>query len=732
MKKNDFLFEIGTEEIPAGYIGSAVNKLKDSFIKDLNELKLEYQDIFVYSTPRRLAIKIIGMDSTQKNETIEKIGPSKKASHDENGNLTKAGDGFLKSVGGKEEEIYFIETSKGEYIAIKIFLEGKATMTLLPQMMKNAIEKIAFPKTMKWGSGTVMFARPIRWIVALADDKILNFEYEGVVAGRKSYGNRYVGLDSHIKVLNVNQYPEILKEVKVLAHREHRRESIKSQIIEYSTHKQRPISGIDEKLLDIVTDLVEYPTAVKASFSRKYLDLPSKIITSTLSQNQKYFTKLDKDGNLDNEFYFVSNGDPAFSETIKIGNEKVVKARLDDAQFYFYEDTKKSLEQYVEKLDEVVFHAQLGTMLEKTERIVAMCNHLSDILFTPNKLFPKNNNENDLLISTNEQKKEDVLRAARLSKADLVTLMLSEKEFTALQGYIGMNYAMISGEKHEVAKAIYEHYMPRGHQDDLPSETIGAVLAVADKLDTICGIIGVGLLPTGSADPFAIRRAANGIVQIIDKYNFDFSLKCLIEKSFSYLAQKVDLKESLARTTQIVFVFFRQRIKWLLEEFYHIEYDVIEALDIFEWDKLIDIKNRAIALQDFKSQAMSQHSAIDTEVSTNFRILVLGFKRVSNILEKNDTDFTLNPAYLKDKSELILYHNMQNIQSEIKPLVSEMKYREALEKIVTLGTDIDIFFDKVLVMTDDVCLKNNRLALLKEIRMMFLKIADISKINFEG
>jgi len=198
------------------------------------------------------------------------------------------------------------------------------------------------------------------------------------------------------------------------------------------------------------------------------------------------------------------------------------------------------------------------------------------------------------------------------------------------------------------------------------------------------------------------------------------------------LAQKVDLKESLARTTQIVFVFFRQRIKWLLEEFYHIEYDVIEALDIFEWDKLIDIKNRAIALQDFKSQAMSQHSAIDTEVSTNFRILVLGFKRVSNILEKNDTDFTLNPAYLKDKSELILYHNMQNIQSEIKPLVSEMKYREALEKIVTLGTDIDIFFDKVLVMTDDVCLKNNRLALLKEIRMMFLKIADISKINFEG
>ena len=696
MEKSDFLFEIGCEEIPAGYIAGAVDKLKESFTNDLAELKLNYSAIEMFSTPRRLAIKILDIDNCQSDEEIEKSGPAKRVAYDENGNLSKAGQGFLTGAGANEKDIFILNTPKGEYVAVKVFLKGKETITLFPQMMKNAIERIVFPKTMKWGSHTFLFARPIRWFLAMNDDRVVDFEFNGVKSSNISYGNRYERLHNTDKFLHVNEYPKRLKKIKVSANRDIRKNFIQNQLDEFGDVLK------DERLLETVTDLVEYPTAVRATFDKKYLELPSKIITSTLSQNQKYFSIINSNGDLQNEFVFISNGDPECSDIIKIGNEKVVKARLEDALFYFKEDTKKPLSDFVQKLADVVFHAKLGTLLEKTERVSKICEY---IINCHCEVFIKENKKNPDF-------QNDVKRAAHLAKADLVTLMLGEKEFTKLQGYIGMNYALINGEKPEVAKAIYEHYMPRGQNDDLPSELISAVLAIADKIDTVCGIIGVGLIPTGSNDPFAIRRNANGVVQIIDKFNLNLSLSGLIKYTIGLLNDKIIEPE---KQNAIILDYFKQRIKWHLET-KNIGYDVLNALDICHWDNIQDISKRAIDLQSFKP-------------FKEFEVLVTGYKRVNNILEKNKIKIPLDTSILKEDAEINLHKHLLKIKEEIKPALEKLDYKEIMTAIVPLGTSIDTFFEKVLVMCEDTNLKNNRLSLLNEIKELFLKVADISQIS---
>lgn len=695
MKKINFLFEIGTEEIPASYLQNAVEKLEESFKKDLSEYKLNFDKINLYSTPRRLAVKILGLQETQNDETIEKTGPAKKVAFDEEGKLTKAGLGFLKGANAKEEDVFTISTTKGDYLAVKIFTKGKPAKEILPVIMKSAIEKISFPKTMKWGEGKFMFARPIRWIASLINEDILEFEFNNIRSGNTSKGIRFEKFDNEITINNVGQYPEILKEIKVIADRNERKEIIRKQIEKLSTEDF--IVSDDERLLEIVTDLVEYPTAVIAEFDKKYLELPSKIITSTLTQNQKYFSIVDKSGNLTNKFVFISNGNPAYSEIIKSGNEKVVKARLEDARFYYFEDTKKPLKDYVDKLNEVVFQAKLGTMYEKTTRIQNISHFIAQ------------------KIGLDESKIKLIEETALLSKADLVTLMLGEKEFTKLQGYIGMHYALKTGVDSNVAKAIYEHYMPRGQNDDLPSDITGAVVSIADKFDTVCGIISVDLIPTGSNDPFALRRAANGVVQIIEKYNFNISVSEILNLCFDNLKSKLD---EPCHNYSIVKDFFKQRIKWLLE-INSIEFDVIDALSIFDWDNINDIKNRAIDLQSFKKLP-------------EFNLLVSGFKRVSNILEKNKTDIDVNEELFTEENEKALYLKLKEIENEISPLLKDMQYRKIMEIIVPIGQYIDAFFDKVLVMCDDDSQKNNRLALLKRIKDLFLKIADISKISYEN
>ena len=703
MQKVNFLWEIGTEEIPAGYIKNASECIQNSFIHHLNNYSLKFETMDIFSTPRRLALKITGLDESQQNEQKEKLGPVRKVAFDEEGNITKVGIGFLKGIGATEKDLLFINTPKGEYIGVNLFIKGKYTKELLPAIMKETCAKIVFPKTMKWGTESFLFARPIRWFVALLDETIIDFEFCGVRAGRRTSGIRFDGLDNSVDIVNPQEYPEILKKVKVYANREERKQLIKKQLAQLNFGNTFMGSAQvleDNRLLDIVTDLVEFPTAVKATFDEKYLSLPAKIITSTLSQNQKYFSVVrtnEPSGSLLNEFVFISNGNPEHSEIIKIGNEKVVQARLADASFYFHEDIKHPLEYYVEKLSGVVFQTKLGTLLDKTNRLEKICGYLGK------------------MINLNSEKTHLLLRSARLCKADLVTLMLGEKEFTKLQGYIGMNYALITGVQPEIAQAIYEHYMPRGQNDDLPSGITGALLAIADKMDTVCGIMGVGLIPTGSQDPFAIRRSANGIVQIIDQHQLNISLSNLISEALSILHQQI---ADLEINFNLINNYFKQRIKWLLEEHYHIEYDVLNALDIFAWENIIEIRNRALDLQRYKTHE-------------DFKILVSGYKRVANILEKNKRENACSEYLLVETAEKELYAHLHKIKPEVETLVQSMAYTEVMDMIVPLGINIDAFFDQVLVMCDDQNLKINRLALLAEVKELFWTVADISKINYE-
>ncbi|HPR17041.1 MAG TPA: glycine--tRNA ligase subunit beta [Candidatus Cloacimonadota bacterium] len=696
MPVGDFLFELGVEEIPAGYIGAAVSKLRSGFETELKTANLSYERIKTYSTPRRFAIKISGLQLQQKDEILEKIGPAKAAAYDQNGNLTPAALGFLRGAGADARDIFVLDTPKGEKIAVRKEIKGKDAKAILLQIIPQIVAGLNFPKSMKWGDKNMNFARPIRWLIAFWENEILPVEINGLKAGNVSYGNRFQKPDNPVTIGSIDEYESRLATVFVIPDREERKQLIQQQLHALFVGSNLRIIE-DANLLEIVTDLVEYPTAVLADFKTEYLDLPPKVITSTLSQNQKYFAVQDENGSINNKFVFISNGDPLFSDLIKKGNEKVITARLEDADFFFREDSAISLEKFVSKLSEVTFQEKLGTLLEKTNRIEKLTDNIL-----------KN-------IKSNEPEKEAAQRAALLCKADLVSLMLGEKEFTKLQGYMGKMYALVCGEPQLVADAIYEHYMPRGERDELPATLPGAVVAIADKMDTVCGIIGVDMIPSGSKDPFALRRAANGIVQIIDKFGFEFNLHELIAFALHILEDKLPQKEN---NLPFLLEYFKQRTEWLLKQ-NDIAYDVIESVMHIDHAVLPDLMRRAQALQNFKQRP-------------DFLKLVLGFKRVSNIIADQKEAGEVDVKLLSDESEKLLFNEFGRLQAATKPLLAEKKYESVLEELVKFGTTIDKFFDEVLVNVDDADLRNNRYNLLARIRILFLQIADISRIVVEN
>ncbi|MBC8385647.1 MAG: glycine--tRNA ligase subunit beta [Candidatus Cloacimonetes bacterium] len=696
MQVKDFLLEFGIEEIPAGYIAGAVKTLNDFFRKRLNEEKLQFRKIKSYSTPRRITVKIEALQARQQDEVIERIGPAKNIAYDENGDLTKAASGFLRSANAAEEDIYFKQSAKGEKIAIKLEIEGKETKSILNCMIKEMITRFDFPKTMKWGNKNLEFARPIRWLVSLFGDEIIEFEIEGIKSGNISFGNRFQKLENIVSLKSADEYERILETVFVIADREKRKKIISDQLSELFSNSNEAIIP-DPKLLEIVTDLVEFPTAVIADFDQKYLVLPEQIIILTLSQHQKYFAVKDNSGKIVNKFVFVSNGDPEQSELIKLGNEKVIKARLEDAAFFFKEDTRKSLSEFVSKLKDVTFQAELGSLLDKTKRIEEIVEFLT------------------FELDLNEMEKQNSLRAALLCKADLVTLMLGEKEFTKLQGYIGKKYAELSNEPETVCDAIFEHYLPRGQNDELPKSITGSLVAIADKIDTICGIIGVDLIPSGSNDPFALRRAGNGIVQIIDEKKFEIDIHKLIDKTFEILIDKLPEPENnKSKVTE----FFKQRVSWLLKNS-QIDYDVIESVMHIDHSNIYDLKRRASDLHKFK-----QHD--------DFIKLVIGFKRVSNIILKGEIQDNVDESLLLDESEKMLFDQYLLLSESVKNYLLKKNYEKVMVRLVEFGKYINKFFDDVLVNTDDRKLKQNRYNLLGKIRKLFLRVADLNKIVVEG
>jgi glycyl-tRNA synthetase beta chain len=688
--------ELGCEEIPDKQLEIAFESVKSGFTRFLQEMQLSCEAFFVSGTPRRIYLSVEGLQARQQDVEVVKAGPAIGIAYNAEGNLSPAGQGFLKKTGAEASQIYTMETDKGSFIAVKFLQVGKPSEELLSQWLAKQIMQIPFAKRMIWNDPSAGFSRPLRWILALYNDKVLPLEFFGVQSGNFSFGNRYLGLNKPLAINNADAYPEILETNKVVASADKRRQMICEQLAGIFPNGDFRVIE-DQRLVDTVCNLVEYPWAVVGEFEEKYLSLPEKIIISTISQNQKYFSVKDAGGAMSNKFVFISNGDPKHSQLIKLGNQKVVNARLADAMWYFQEDTKHPLESFVPRLSEVVFQAKLGTMADKTKRIKQLCRFIAEELHLEKS-------ELDL-----------VLRCAHLCKADLVTTMLGEKEFTKLQGYIGMQYAASSGEDSQVAKGIYQHYMPRGSADELPDTLCGSIVAIADKMDTVAGIIGIGMLPTGSGDPFALRRSANGIVQIISARSWDVDLFALAARALDELKNYTSLDE---KARENLFAFLDQRVVGLLKE-QGTAYDVINSVMHIDKSHINDLENRARALQALKSHE-------------DFIRLVIGFKRVANIIANTKEFCAVNEQLLVEEAEKNLYLLLQKLHGDIDMALQAKDYGKALTHLIAFGVAIDNFFDAVLVNCDDEAIKNNRHALMWEVKQEFLRVADLSQIVLEA
>lgn len=683
------------EELPAAHFEPARNWLQSSFESFISESRLSFDELLVSGSPRRFFVLAKGLPSLQPDLVLERTGPSVNIAYGKDGELSPAALGFLKKNSAQPSDLQTQKTAKGDFLFLSIKQAGKPTSELLKTWIEGLLPAIPFAKKMIWETKELSFSRPVRWLCILWQEQVIELEIADIPCGQTSYANRHLGLDKSIHIPNPQAYLALMRENRVMAVRDERLLAIQQGLDEVFADSDYRVLP-DDRLAETVCDLVEWPSAVAAVFDDSYLTLPEKIITSTISQNQKYFSVIDQAGKLSNRFVFISNGDPSKSQIIKSGNEKVVNARLADAQWYFNEDISKPLKSYVPALEEVVFQADLGSMAAKVRRIEALCSWLCEKL------------------ELSDKESHKVMRCALLAKADLVTNMLGEKEFTKLQGYVGMQYALASGEDEEVATGIWEHYAPRGPNDALPQSLCGAIVALADKMDTVCGIIRAGLLPTGSADPFALRRAANGVCQIMLQRAWRISLDELIHKSQEILDQDIAANSSLdAKALN----FFVQRMQWLFKQ-EGIAFDVIESLRHLHLEAPIQFMEAALALSKIRE-------------SQDFGLLIIGFKRAANILENLVLTAELDPGAFVQEAENRLYDSLQDLHLQLDKALLQADFSQALQKLVSIGPTIDSFFDEVLVNSDDAALRSNRHALLNQIKHEFLRVADLSKLVIE-
>ncbi|MEN2259459.1 glycine--tRNA ligase subunit beta [Paraclostridium benzoelyticum] len=687
--KNYLLFEIGVEELPARYVNSAMDQLKTNIVKSFNENRITFDEVNIYSTPRRLTVIVNNICEKQSDLEEEVKGPAKRIAVDAEGNYTKPLLGFMKSKGIKEEDLYFKQVGKEEYAFGKIKQDGQLTSEVLKSILPEAIKSMTFPKAMRWGGKNMRFIRPIRWMVCILNDSVLDIELEGIVSSNTTKGHRFLG-ESEFEVNTLNEYLTKLEENFVILNQDERKELIKKQCDDVAKSLGGEIE-FDEELLEEVTHLVEYPTAFYGEFDEDYAKLPKEVVITPMKQHQRYFPVL-KDGKLLPNFIAVRNGDSHRIDNVKKGNEKVLEARLADALFFYKEDTKKSLESYIEKLKTVVFQAKLGTVYDKSLRIEKLANDILEKL-----------NETDI--------KEDTLHAAKLCKADLVTGMVFE--FTELQGVMGREYAKVSGENENVAEAIFEHYLPRFAGDILPATKSGIVLSIADKLDSIAGFFAIGIQPTGSQYPYALRRQALGIINILMDNNLDISLRELVSLTLdNYSFIEFDKDEVLNQIME----FFKDRIKNLFRDL-GIRYDVIDAILSSNIDDIADMYARAKAL----------NSWIDKGELVE---MLTAFNRVATLAEKAETN-EVNINLMREEAEFNLYQQFQEISSNVEHLLANKEYTKALDAFASLRPAIDNMFDSVMIMDKDEAIKNNRLAILKQIYDIMLNICDLSKIVYK-
>lgn len=687
--KNYLLFEIGVEELPSRFVNSTLEQIKNNLNKMLKENRITFNDIQTYGTPRRLTFIINEISERQENLEEEVKGPSKKIALDADGNFTKPALGFMKSKGLKEDDVCFKTVGKDEYIFGTIRQEGKQTSEVLKEILPEAVKAVTFPKAMRWGGKNIRFARPIRWILTLLNDSVLEIDLEGIKSSNITKGHRFLG-EKEFSVNSLEDYLEKLEKNYVILDQNKRKDMIKNQCIEVANSLGGEVEFEDD-LLEEITHLVEYPTAFYGEFDPDYVKLPKEVVTTPMQQHQRYFPVV-KNGKLLPNFIAVRNGDKYKIDNVKAGNEKVLEARLADALFFYKEDTKKSLESYIEKLKSVVFQAKLGTVYEKTLRIEKLS---LDIL-------------NMLGLSSES---DDAKRAAKLSKADLVTGMVFE--FTELQGIMGREYAKVSGENEAVSDAIFEHYLPRFSGDILPKTNIGIALSIADKIDSIVGFFAIGIQPTGSQDPYALRRQALGVLSILMDKKLELDLGEVIDYALNnYSNIEIDRQEVKAQIME----FFNERIKNLFREL-GIRYDVIDAVISADISDISDMHARAIELNNW----LEKDELVE---------MLTAFNRVSTLAQKSPSD-EVKEELLKEEAEIKLNSEFKDTQTKVEDLLKDKKYSEALDAFASLRPVIDNMFDSVMVMDKDESIKNNRLGLLKKIYDTMLKICDLSKIVYK-
>ncbi|MCA1031786.1 glycine--tRNA ligase subunit beta [Bacillus timonensis] len=689
MSKRDLLIEIGLEEMPARFVVDSMNQLADKMTSWLLEKNIRFDQVRSFSTPRRLAVLITDLAEKQEDQEIEAKGPAKKIALDNDNNWTKAAIGFTKGQNASVDDIYFKEINGVEYAHITKNIKGQETINELPEIEK-LIKNMSFPKNMKWGTEELKFVRPIKWVLALYGNEVFPLTISNVTSSNTTRGHRFLGTE--IEIPSPREYEQKLLSQYVIADSLERKEAIVQQIktIEQENNWVIPI---DQSLLDEVNNLVEYPTALYGNFEEDFLQLPEEVLITSMKEHQRYFPVKNKEGKLLPSFVTIRNGDHKHIGNVAKGNEKVLRARLSDANFFYQEDLKLKIDDLVKKLDSIVYHEEIGSLGNKVSRIKNISKDIAHLLKVDEKNLPH------------------IERAAEICKFDLVTHMVYE--FPELQGLMGEKYATLSGEHELVAKAINEHYKPRFAEDTAPSSDIGAIISIADKIDTIVSCFAIGIIPTGSQDPYALRRQAAGIVQILHTNRYNLCLESLLDHVLSIIGEAGILKKEKQEVLDQLIQFFKMRVKNVLSD-RGVRYDIIDAVLGSNIEKIDMVIQKAEVLEQQKS-------------SESFKEVIESLSRVLNISKKGEIG-EINQDLFASDEEKNLYEKYVLVQTEVKGSMESNDAHKAFTSLASLQHEIDSYFENTMVMSEDENVRKNRLTQMALIAEVIYLFADMNAL----
>jgi glycyl-tRNA synthetase beta chain len=693
MSKKDLLLEIGLEEVPARFVRGAMDQLKDKTVKWLEESRLEYGAVHAFATPRRLAVLIEGLAERQQDMHEEVKGPAQKIALDESGGWSKAALGFARSNGVDPDSLIFKDVGGVSYVYAQKSSVGAETASLLPDALPALVTSLTFPKNMRWGAYELRYVRPIRWLVALYGEDVVPFEIAGVASGRLTRGHRFLGRETELR--HAAEYVDRLREQHVIADVKEREAAIRAGIDKLAAERGWKIDVKDD-LLEEVLFLVETPTVFSGTFDPAFLGIPQEVLITSMREHQRYFPVMDESGKLQPYFVSVRNGDSQSIDVVAKGNEKVLRARLSDAKFFYEEDQRRTIPDMLAKLESIVYHEELGSVGDKVRRIRSIADRLASRL------------------TTDETVRSDVSRTADICKFDLVSQMVYE--FPELQGIMGEDYARLAGERETVARAINEHYSPRNAGDEPPASLVGAIVGIADKIDTIVGCFSIGIVPTGSQDPYALRRQAAGIVSTVLAHQLELPLNELFGIALDVHAARGLKREKDAIVADLA-SFFTLRVKNVLAE-QGIRYDVADAV--------LEAGASDVRRTVLRAHALQQKVG-DNDAKERFRPAVEAFNRVCNLAAKSDLR-NVDPALFAEPAETALLEAWQGVHDAYTEAFQAARLPDALETLASLSLPIAAFFDAVMVMADDLSVRENRLALLGRIADDIKSFADFSKL----